>query len=90
MGQAELDLTITSPGMYRCDAHAADAAGAALDGQMAIIQNGAELVNDQDSGPENDAQITRELAPGAYRVRVWEWLHRAAIVTVTCGLAPPA
>lgn len=88
-GQTELDLAITSPGSYRCHAHAAQGP-TNLDAQMVILQNGAELAADSDSGGNNDAQITRELAPGAYRVRVWEWLHRPATITVTCGLAPPA
>lgn len=88
-GQAEFDLNIEGEGSYQCRAHAAGPDGSGLDGQMAILQNGAELASDSDSGGNYDALITRDLTAGQYKVRVWEWQHRAAAITVTCGLAPP-
>lgn len=81
-GEAVLAMNVAAPGNYRCYAHADGA-----DAQMSILQNGAVLQQDSDSGEGTDAQIVRQLAAGPYQVRVWEWLHRPATITVTCGPA---
>ncbi|MEZ4336003.1 MAG: hypothetical protein R3B82_05190 [Sandaracinaceae bacterium] len=81
-GEANLALNIGASGNYRCYAHAEGA-----DAQMSIVQNGVVLQTDSDSGEGTDAQIIRALTPGAYQVRVWEWLHRPATITVTCNPA---
>lgn len=84
--QPELALTITTPGNIQCDAHAQDGA-TARDAQLALVQNGVVLQQDSDSGEGTDARLTRTLAPGLYHVRVWEWMHRAAALTVRCAPA---
>jgi len=78
-GQVHLPLVITAPGPYTCDA-----VSTTHDAQMAIVQNGAVLVQDSDSGEGTNSRITRDLQPGAYQIRVWEWLHRATQITATC------
>ncbi|MBX3272484.1 MAG: hypothetical protein KF729_19655 [Sandaracinaceae bacterium] len=82
-GQVELALSIPAESNYQCDATSS------LDAQMALLQNGAVLVEDSDSGEGVNSRIVRVLAPGAYVVRVWEWQHRAAQITVTCAPAAP-
>ncbi|MCB9598436.1 MAG: hypothetical protein H6719_37325 [Sandaracinaceae bacterium] len=91
-GQADsmavnLDFNVAAPGNYQCTAHGVQGTEV-RDAQMKLFQNGAELAMDSDSGDGFDAMITRQLAPGAYSIRVWEWLGRDAQITVTCGLAP--
>jgi len=90
-GAVRLQLAIAQPGFYQCDAHAEEG-GAALDGQMALSLGGAELARDSDSGDGFDSRIARQLAPGTYEVRVWEWQNRASSIRVTCsvGAPPPA
>ncbi len=82
-----LDFNVAAPGNYQCTAHAVSGTEV-RDGQMALLQGGAELTRDSDSGDGFDAMFTRELAPGAYTLRVWEWLGRDASITVSCVVAP--
>ncbi|MCA9609783.1 MAG: hypothetical protein KC619_29495 [Myxococcales bacterium] len=85
VGQVHVGLTITQPGPYTCDATSEQ------DAQLVLLQNGAVLVEDSDSGAGVNARIGTDLQPGEYQLRVWEWLHRPTTVTVTCtaGLRPP-
>lgn len=85
VGQVHLNLVIASPGTYTCDTNGTN------DPQLAIVQGGNVLQQDDDSGPGVNARVSRDLAPGAYQVRVWEWLNRGTQVTVSCrpGATPP-
>lgn len=77
----EVTLTIAAAGQYTCSA----SADGTNDAKMSIILNGEVLQEDDDSGEGNTAQITRQLAPGTYQVRVWDWLRRGNMnITVTC------
>lgn len=75
----EVSFQVAAPGNYICDA-----TSTGRDAQMALIQNGQLLQQDDDSGEGNNAQITRQLTPGAYTIRVWDWLYRDAQITVLC------
>lgn len=77
-----LTLNVTAAGQYTCTASADNN----KDPKMALIQNGQLLEEDDDSGPgRNDASITRQLQPGTYVIRVWDWLHRGDHrITVNC------
>jgi hypothetical protein len=77
----EVAFTVAAPGTYTCDATTSDGQH---DAQLALIQNGQLLVQDSDSGEGNNAQITRQLTAGTYTIRVWDWVHRAADITVSC------
>ncbi len=78
-GHIHLNLAITAPGPYTCDA-----ISDGHDAQMAIIEAGNVLAQDSDSGEGTNARLTRDLTPGAYQIRLWEWLHRETQITVTC------
>lgn len=79
----EVTLTIATAGNYRIDA-----LGPTCDSQMVLIQNGAEVTRDSDSGENNNAQVTTMLSPGTYSVRVYDWVHRACAITVSAAPAP--
>lgn len=74
---AEATLTIAAAGNYRLDAVSSG------DAELMIIQNGAMVVQDSDSGDGTNAQITRQLAPGSYTLRVRDYGNRASAITVT-------
>lgn len=75
-------FNVAAPGQFTCTA----AASNGRDAKMAIIQNGAVLAEDDDSGEGNNASITRQYAPGAYEIRVWDWIRRGDMtITVTCN-----
>ena len=78
---AELTLTIAAPGNFRIDATTASDAG--RDAELMIHRDGAVVAEDSDSGEENNAQITHELAAGEYRIRVRDWVNRDAQISVT-------
>lgn len=84
-GQVHIGLTIAAPGAYTCDA-----VSTTHDAQMAIVQGANVIVQDSDSGEGTNSRITQTLQAGAYQVRVWEWLHRATQITVTCNAAVAA
>lgn len=77
---AEVALTISAAGNYRIDAVSADGS---VDPEMQLIQGGALLQSDSDSGEGTSAQIVRSLTPGAYTIRVRDWINRAANITVS-------
>ncbi len=79
-----LALTIAAPSEVQIDA-----AGGALDAQMALLQNDSAVTTDSDSGPGVDAQIVTFLAPGTYQVRVGEWRGRAMSAQVSARVLPP-
>lgn len=79
----EVTLTIATAGNYRIDA-----LGPTCDSQIVLIQNGAEVTRDSDSGENNNAQVTTMLSPGTYSVRVYDWVHRACAITVSAAPAP--
>ena len=75
-------FNVAAAGQFTCTA----AASNGRDAKMAIIQNGAILEEDDDSGQGNNASITRQFAPGAYIIRVWDWIRRGDMtITVTCN-----
>jgi hypothetical protein len=74
---AEASLTIATPGNYRLDATSSG------DAELMIIQAGAIVAQDSDSGDGTNAQITRQLAPGTYTLRVRDYGNRASAITVT-------
>ena len=74
-------LNIASAGQYTCTA----AADNGRDAKMALIQDGRLLEEDDDGGEGNNASITRQLQPGDYVVRVWDWIRRDEMtITVNC------
>ncbi len=77
---AEVTLRITRAGTYRIDV--TDPTNQ-FDPEGMLIQGTALLAQDSDSGEGRAAQITRALEPGEYRVRVRDWINRAAPLTVT-------
>ncbi|MFO0712762.1 MAG: hypothetical protein U0353_23115 [Sandaracinus sp.] len=74
---AEATLTIAAAGNYRLDATSTG------DAELTIIQNGAIVAQDSDSGDGTNALITRQLAPGTYTLRVRDYGNRASAITVT-------
>ena len=78
---AELTLGIARHGSYRIDA--TSESGAGRDAALRIHRDGAVVAEDSDSGEENNAQITHQLAPGQYRIRVRDWVNREAQISVT-------
>lgn len=77
---AEITLTIATAGTYRIDV---TDPSAQFDPELQLIQNGALVAQDSDSGGNRAAQLIRPLTPGEYRLRVRDWVNRAAPVTVT-------
>jgi len=77
----EVTLEVRTAGNYRLDATTASDAG--RDAELMIHRDGAVVAEDSDSGDENNAQITRQLEPGSYRLRVYDWMNRDAAITVT-------
>jgi hypothetical protein len=78
---AELTLTVAAPGNFRIDA--TTASGAGRDAELMIHRDGAVVAEDSDSGEENNAQLTQQLAAGEYRIRVRDWVNRDAQISVT-------
>jgi hypothetical protein len=74
---AEATLTVAAPGNYRLDATSSG------DAELMIIQNAAIVAQDSDTGEGTNAQITRQLAPGVYTLRVRDYGNRASAITVT-------
>ncbi|MCB9594647.1 MAG: hypothetical protein H6719_18150 [Sandaracinaceae bacterium] len=75
-------FNVAAAGQFTCGASASNG----RDAKMAIIQNGAVLAEDDDSGEGNAASITRQFTPGAYEIRVWDWIRRGDMtITVTCN-----
>ncbi len=74
----DLGLTIAEAATYRIDA-----GDETLDAELVLVQSGAVLASDSDSGGSTRAQIVRELTPGEYTVRVRDRLNRAGSLTVT-------
>ena len=77
---AEITLAITAPGNVRIDVVSPDAS---IDPELMIIQNGAVLATDSDSGEGTNAQLVQAVAPGAYTLRVRDWINRAGSLTIT-------
>ncbi|MBI2894134.1 MAG: PPC domain-containing protein [Deltaproteobacteria bacterium] len=73
----EVTLNIAAPGMYQITA-----SSPGFDAELDLIQNGARLEHDSDSGGERAAKIRRDLQPGAYTLRVWDYQKRAAQITI--------
>ncbi len=77
-----ITFNVAAAGQYTCTASADNG----RDPKMALIQNGQMLEEDDDSGEGNNAQITRQLQPGNYVIRVWDWIRRGDMrITVTCN-----
>lgn len=77
-----ITFNVAAAGNYTCDA----AADNGRDAKMALIQNGQMLEEDDDSGDGNNARISRQLQPGNYVIRVWDWIRRGDMrITVTCN-----
>lgn len=81
----EVTLNIATAGNYTIDAVGP---GTNCDAQLVVHQNGVEIGHDSDSGDENNARLTHALTPGAYNVRVFDWVHRACAITVSAAAAP--
>jgi len=75
----EVTLEVRAAGNYRIDA----TSDPSRDAQLLIHRDGAVVAEDSDSGDANNAQITRQLEPGSYRLRVYDWMNRDAAITVT-------
>lgn len=80
----EVTLTIAAPGNYQLDAIGADD----FDPQMILIQNNAIVEQNSDGGDGRNARITRQLVPGTYTIRVYDWRRRAGTINVTVAAAP--
>ena len=78
-GTRALTLNVTEAGVYQLDATSNED----RDAELSLLQQNIELLRDSDSGEGVNARIERELAPGEYEVRVWEYQHRPAPITVT-------
>ncbi|MBX7193817.1 MAG: hypothetical protein K1X94_17325 [Sandaracinaceae bacterium] len=78
---AELTLDIATAGNYRIDATTAPDAG--RDAEVMIHRDGVVVAEDSDSGDANNAQITHQLEPGSYRLRVRDWVNRASQISVS-------
>ncbi len=76
---AEVTLEVRAAGNYRIDA----TSDPSRDAQLLIHRDGSIVAEDSDSGDANNAQITRQLEPGSYRLRVYDWMNRDAAITVT-------
>lgn len=75
----EVTLTIATAGTYQIDAVSED-----KDAQVALIQNNATLIEENSDGGEGrNARIRRQLEPGVYQLRIWDWIRRPASITVT-------
>lgn len=77
---AEVTLTIAAAGTYRIDAVSP---GAAIDPELMIIRDGAQVATDSDSGEGSNAQLVQALTPGNYTLRVRDWVSRSGAITVT-------
>lgn len=77
---AEITLAVTAPGNVRIDVVSPDAS---IDPELMIIQNGAVLATDSDSGEGTNAQLVQAVGPGAYTLRVRDWINRSGSLTVT-------
>jgi predicted nucleic acid-binding Zn-ribbon protein len=75
----EITLNIAVAASYQIDA----TSDADHDAQLKIIQNNAVVAEDSDSGGNRNARITQVLQPGTYTVRVYDYVHRAATITVS-------
>ncbi|MFK7988899.1 MAG: hypothetical protein AB8I08_22965 [Sandaracinaceae bacterium] len=82
-GQRQYSLAIAAGHGVRCDAHA-EHEGEGRDAQMALYRDDERIAANSDAGEGFDARIDFEAEPGTYGVRVWEWLHRDATLTLTC------
>ena len=51
---------------------------------MMMIQNGS-MLEEATPNRQGIASISRQLQPGQYIVRVWEWIRRDANITVNCA-----
>lgn len=78
----ELTLTVAAPGDLRIDVISPDAS---LDPELTIIQNGAVLATDSDSGEGTNAQLVQAVTPGSYTLRVRDWTNRAGTLTVSAA-----
>jgi hypothetical protein len=77
----EVSLTIAAEAQYTCSA----AADGNHDAIMALILNGEVLAENDDGGGGRTAQITRQLTPGTYRIRLWDAFRRGGMnITVDC------
>ncbi len=74
---AEVALTVAAAGTYRLDATSSG------DAELMIIQNGAIVAQDSDTGEGTNAQLTQALTPGVYTLRVRDYANRASAITVT-------
>ncbi len=74
----EYTLNITAPGTYQIDAVSAD-----KDAQLVLTQNGRLIAKDSDSGDGRNARLRQNLAPGAYTVRIHDWIRREANITLS-------
>ena len=79
-GSVEVTLTVAAAGNFRLDAVTADSS---IDPELMLIQAGALLASDSDSGDGTNAQIVHQLAPGVYTLRVRDWINRAGTITVS-------
>ncbi len=81
-------FTVATAGQYTCVAAAGNSishSNQTRNVKMAIIQNGAVLEEDRNSGQGDNASITRQFAAGTYIIRVWDWIRRGDFVaTITC------
>lgn len=74
---AEVTLNVATAGNYRLDAVSTG------DAELMIIQANAIVAQDSDTGEGTNAQIVRQLAAGAYTLRVRDYGNRASAITVT-------
>jgi hypothetical protein len=76
---AEVTLRITSAGTYAIDVDSPDADH---DAEMHLIQGGALLQSDADSGEGTNARIIRALEPGEYTIRFHDYANRGGALVV--------
>lgn len=90
----EYDLVVPAAGNYTIDVMSAE--GSRDDPKMMLMQDGREVGANDDGGDGNNARLAMPLAPGSYRVRVWNYTqtagqqHQFTIAVTTAGAATPS
>lgn len=81
----DYNLTITNPGNYTLNVVSSN--GTAYDPLVKLIQNGVVIAEDDDSGGNLNAQVSRTLSPGTYTVRVTSFAAQQVTAPVAYTLS---